>query len=152
MKRILSVLLTICLLAAPIAMIGVSASEPLTNVYYVELPTSETFTCEPLEGYSQYVPEGAEFKFKITPKEGYSLSLVMVTLQTMSGEKLYNIEPLEVKDTYAIDSVTENVKVDVSFVLQKQQANLFRSLFEFLRRIIEWIGRLFNINPDEQAI
>lgn len=152
MKRILSVLLTICLLAAPIAMIGVSASEPLTNVYYVELPTSETFICEPLEGYSQYVPEGAEFKFKITPKEGYSLSLVMVTLQTMSGEKLYNIEPLEVKDTYAIDSVTENVKVDVSFVLQKQQANLFRSLFEFLRRIIEWIGRLFNINPDEQAI
>ena len=49
-------------------------------------------------------------------------------------------------DVYTIENVNFDLTITVNLVMDSSSADMFRSLFEFLRSIIYFIGKLFNID------
>lgn len=155
MKKAISVLLALLVLALPMGIVSVCADDeegPLTTVYYVRLPEeTKQFTVEPLEGYGTYdgtgvyVPAGGSFKFRVIPKEGYSVQMLQVSYYDTENERNTTVplEPMKAPDTFTIDSVNADTTVAVNYVMKKQQATLFRGLYEFLRDILNFLARIF---------
>ncbi|MBQ9878875.1 MAG: hypothetical protein IJM45_00420 [Clostridia bacterium] len=152
-KKTITVLLAVCLIAVPFAFSASAADH--TVLHYITRPEGGAYSIEVLttdvEGNpTQYVADGESFSFKITPAEGQSLDIAQVSYhETGTGARdklVYNIEHDVTNDVYTIENVNFDLTITVNLVMDSSSADMFRSLFEFLRSIIYFIGKLFNID------
>jgi|LSQX01.2.fsa_nt_gb hypothetical protein len=148
MKKIISVLLAVIILAMPFTLTASAEGidDPLTPVHYVQLPEkTEQFEVVPLDGYSQYVVHGEEFVFRVIPAPGYSVQMLQVSYyDTEHGKHTsVSIEPMKAPDTFTIETVTTNITVSCNLVMENSRASLFRALVEFIRQILELFSRIF---------
>ena len=158
MKKFISLLLALIILAVPVcAMVATADDTPLTHVCIVQLPAeTKQYTVEPVEPYSYaegnivYVRQGDSFTFKVIPKEGYSVQMLQVSYYDTENEKATTVplERMKAYDTYTIDAVTVDTTVSCDYVMSSDRAWLFRSLVEFVRQIIDFFARIFGTDTD----
>ena len=153
MKKVISILLALIALVLPLCLTAVADDEePLTTVYYVQLPEAcKQYSVVPLEGYSTYdgtgvyVQAGNSFKFQVIPNEGYSVQMLQVSYYDTEKEKSTTEQmiPMKAPDTFTIEAVNADTTVAVDYVMQEQKAIFFRRLIEFVRNLFSVIMKFF---------
>ena len=91
----------------------------------------------PLEGYSQYVLPGEDFKFTVEATENRSDVFVLVHVDNV------NLEP-DIHGVYTIEDVTSDHTIKAFFSLEENQSNIFASLIIMLRQMFQMIVDMFN--------
>ena len=157
MKKVISVLLALVILAVPMAVCAAAADDDTPDKVCCITPPGESymFTLEPVEGYEYYVKEGDDFQFTVKPKEGYSLEFAVVyyyatnVVEGVADDDILQT-PLEPDGdgVYTIDRVTTDLTIVVSQVTEARQANLFANIRQILHLIFAVIARLFGFDID----
>lgn len=157
MKKTICVLLTLVMLALPMAVCSAALGDDTPDrVCYITPPgESYMFTLEPVEGYDYYVREGDDFQFTVKPKPGYSLEFAVVyyydtnILEGVAGDSVLQT-PLaaDPEGVYTIDRVTTDITIVVSQVTEERQADLFAKIRELLHLIFAVLAKLFGYDID----
>ncbi|MBQ6019137.1 MAG: hypothetical protein IJL26_03060 [Clostridia bacterium] len=158
MKKVISVLLALVMIAVPMSVFAAAEGGDDTpdKVCRITPPAeSYMFTLEPVEGYEYYVREGDDFQFTVKPKDGYSLEFAVVyyfatdILEGVAGDEILQtpVEPDE-DGVYTIDRVTTDITIVVSQVTEARQANLFSNIRYLLHLIFAVLGKLFGFDVD----
>ncbi|MBQ7961015.1 MAG: hypothetical protein IJ289_00330 [Clostridia bacterium] len=136
MKKIISVLLAVILSFSALAV--AVAAEGAYQTYYMSYEVNEeNIRIIPLEGYSQYVLPGEDFKFTVEATENRSDVFVLVHVDNV------NLEP-DIHGVYTIEDVTSDHTIKAFFSLEENQSNIFASLIIMLRQMFQMIVDMFN--------
>ena len=136
MKKIISVLLAVILSFSALAVAVVA--EGAYQTYYMSYEVNEeNIRIIPLEGYSQYVLPGEDFKFTVEATENRSDVFVLVHVDNV------NLEP-DIHGVYTIEDVTSDHTIKAFFSLEENQSNIFASLIIMLRQMFQMIVDMFN--------
>ncbi len=131
MKKFVSVLLTVILAFSTLA-VCVSAEIGDYQTYYMEYDIKDTkLHIVPVDGYSQYVLPGGEFKFTIETDEGYTDTFTIVEVDMVA------IEP-DIHDVYTISDINSDMTITVYVTTDESSSNLFSSLIVLVHNILEW--------------
>lgn len=137
MKKVISVLLAMILAFSAIAVCA-SAAENELQTFYIDYEVDDSkIQIVPVEGYSQYVLAGGEFKFTIETVGNYSDTFVIVQLDYA------NIEP-DIHGIYTISDIQSDHVVKAFFSLEEEQTNMFASLIVFVRSLFEMFIDMLN--------
>ncbi|MBQ6165138.1 MAG: hypothetical protein IJK23_11745 [Clostridia bacterium] len=157
MKKVISILLALVLLAVPLAVYAAAEDDDTPDKVCCITPPGESymFTLEPVEGYEYYVKEGDDFQFTVKAKEGYSLEFAVVyyyatnVLEGVADDDILQtpLEP-DADGVYTIDRVTTDLTIVVSQVTEARQASLFANIRYIIHLILAVLGRLFGFNVD----
>ncbi|MBR5427431.1 MAG: hypothetical protein IK118_03715 [Clostridia bacterium] len=157
MKKVISILLALVLLAVPLAVCAAAEDDDTPDKVCCITPPGESymFTLEPVEGYEYYVKEGDDFQFTVKAKEGYSLEFAVVyyyatnVLEGVADDDILQtpLEP-DADGVYTIDRVTTDLTIVVSQVTEARQASLFANIRYIIHLILAVLGRLFGFNVD----
>lgn len=151
--KTITVLLAVLLIAVPFAFCASAADH--TVLHYITLPENGAYEIEVMttdvEGNpTQYVADGDSFTFKIVPKEGQSLEIAQVSYyETGTGNRdrlVINIEHDVTNEIYTIKDIRNDLTITVNLVMDSSSAGMFRTLFEFIRNVIYFFGKLFNLD------
>ncbi len=136
MKKVISVLLAVVLSFSALAV--ATAAEGAYQTYYMTYEVNEeNILITPLEGYSQYVLPGEDFKFTVEATEDRSDVFVIVQVDNV------NIEP-DIHGVYTIEDVTKDHTIKAFFSLEENQSNIFASLIIMLRQMFQMLVDMFN--------
>ena len=136
MKKVISVLLAVILSFSALAV--AVAAEGAYQTYYMSYEVNEeNIRIIPLEGYSQYVLPGEDFKFTVEATENRSDVFVIVHVDNV------NLEP-DIHGVYTIEDVTIDHTIKAFFSLEENQSNIFASLIIMLRQMFQMIVDMFN--------
>ncbi len=136
MKKVISVLLAVILSFSALAV--AVAAEGAYQTYYMSYEVNEeNIRIIPLEGYSQYVLPGEDFKFTVEATENRSDVFVLVHVDNV------NLEP-DIHGVYTIEDVTSDHTIKAFFSLEENQSNIFASLIIMLRQMFQMIVDMFN--------
>lgn len=136
MKKVISVLLAVILSFSALAV--AVAAEGAYQTYYMSYEVNEeNIRIIPLEGYSQYVLPGEDFKFTVEATENRSDVFVIVHVDNV------NLEP-DIHGVYTIEDVTSDHTIKAFFSLEENQSNIFASLIIMLRQMFQMIVDMFN--------
>lgn len=136
MKKVISVLLAVILSFSALAV--AVAAEGAYQTYYMSYEVNEeNIRIIPLEGYTQYVLPGEDFKFTVEATENRSDVFVLVHVDNV------NLEP-DIHGVYTIEDVTSDHTIKAFFSLEENQSNIFASLIIMLRQMFQMIVDMFN--------
>lgn len=136
MKKVISVLLAVILSFSALAV--AVAAEGAYQTYYMSYEVNEeNIRIIPLEGYSQYVLPGEDFKFTVEATENRSDVFVLVHVDNV------NLEP-DIHGVYTIEDVTSDHTIKAFFSLEENQSNIFASLIIMLRQMFQMVVDMFN--------
>ncbi len=136
MKKVISVLLAVILSFSALAV--AVAAEGAYQTYYMSYEVNEeNIKIIPLEGYTQYVLPGEDFKFTVEATENRSDVFVLVHVDNV------NLEP-DIHGVYTIEDVTSDHTIKAFFSLEENQSNIFASLIIMLRQMFQMIVDMFN--------
>lgn len=136
MKKVISVLLAVILSFSALAV--AVAAEGAYQTYYMSYEVNEeNIRIIPLEGYTQYVLPGEDFKFTVEATENRSDVFVIVHVDNV------NLEP-DIHGVYTIEDVTSDHTIKAFFSLEENQSNIFASLIIMLRQMFQMIVDMFN--------
>lgn len=134
MKKVISILLAAILAFSALA-VSVAAGEYQTYYMNYEIRDKKIHIV-PLEGYSQYVLPGEDFKFVVAVDEGYSDTFIIVEIDAVV------VEP-DVHGVYTISDIAADKTITAYLSVQNNQSNLFSSLIVFVHSILAWFKNIF---------
>ncbi len=142
MKKVISILLSVILAFSALSVVAFAEGDNQT--YYISYEVNEeNISIIPVEGCSQYVLPGENFRFRVEATDGRSDTFVIVQVDNVT------IEP-DVHGIYTIEEVYEEHTVKAFFSLDDGQANIFASLIVMLRelfqQLIDMLDALFRSN------
>lgn len=133
MKKVISVFLAMILAFSALA---VTAAAGDYQTYYMAYDISDsTISIVPVEGYSQYVLPGEDFKFYIEMQEGYSDTFVIVQVDGV------DIDP-DVHGVYTISEINSDHTIKAFVSVENDQSNLFASLIVLVHNIMAWFKNI----------
>lgn len=135
MKKVISVFLALIMAFSALA-ISVSAGDYQTYYMAYDIKDSKIHI-KPIEGYSQYVLPGEDFKFVVEVDEGYSDTFVIVELDTVA------MEP-DVHGIYTISDIASDKTITAYLSVEDDQSNLFSSLIIFVHSILAWFKNIID--------
>ncbi len=133
MKKVISVFLAMLLAFSTLA---VCASAGEYQTYYMAYDVDDsTIHITPIEGYSQYVLPGEDFRFTIEMDEGYSDTFVIVQVDGVT------IEP-DIHGVYIISDINADKTIKAFVSVEDDQSNLFASLIVLVHNIMAWFKNI----------
>ncbi|MCD7774780.1 MAG: hypothetical protein LUH40_04270 [Clostridiales bacterium] len=137
MKKAVSVLLALILSFSVLAVCA-SAATGDYQTYYVEFDIkSSGLNIVPVDGYTQYVLPGEDFKFTVEADEGYTDTFTIVEVD------MVGIEP-DVHGVYTISDINADTTITVYVTMDESSSNLFSSLIVLVHNILEWFMNIIN--------
>lgn len=140
MKKIISVMLAMLLAFSSLAVLAAAEGGDYQTHYISYDITEDTLHIVPVDGYSQYVVPGEDFKFTVEVDEGYSDAFVIVQIDTVE------LNP-DVHGVYTIEEVTEDMTIRAFLSMDDDATNLFGSLIVMLQQMfqafVDWLNMLF---------
>lgn len=136
MKKVLSVFLALILAFSALA-VSVSAAGTYQTYYMSYDIRDSNLEIVPVEGYTQYVLPGEDFKFTVQPADGYSDTFVIAQVDTIT------IEP-DVHGVYTISDINADKTITVFLSVENDQSNLFSSLIILVHNILEWFKNIID--------
>ncbi len=131
MKKSISLLLAVILAFSAFA-VTAAADDGEYQTYYMNYDIrNSNLEIVPVNGYSQYVLSGEDFKFTVNAKKNFSTAFTIVEVDGTE------IEP-DIHGVYTISNVTSEKTISVYVAVDSGQSNLFSSLIVFVHNILEW--------------
>lgn len=135
MKKVISVFLA-AIMAFSVLVISAGAAGGEFQTYYMAYDIKDSkISIVPVEGYSQYVLPGEDFKFYIETAEGYSDTFVIVEVDAAA------VEP-DVHGVYTISDIGADKTITAYLSVKNDQSNLFSSLIVFVHNILAWFQNI----------